>query len=122
VTRPFSSTQVNTSKVNSIKDLNLDYRNSYLGKDLTNTGRSINFFGQVNYKISNSITSNTNFSTSSSYSNGFMPYLYFMGDSAEICIEVTNLRETAEKDLLIFNRTLMAISKSEFKKQSCFRF
>ncbi|AYZ37915.1 TonB-dependent receptor [Chryseobacterium indologenes] len=70
-------------KVNSIKDLNLDYRNSYLGKDLTNTGRSINFFGQVNYKISNSITSNTNFSTSSSYSNGFMPYLYFMGDSAD---------------------------------------
>ncbi|AZA81268.1 TonB-dependent receptor [Chryseobacterium lactis] len=70
-------------KVNNIKDLNLDYKNSYLGKDLTNTGRSINFFGQVNYKISNSITSNTNFSTSSSYSNGFMPYLYFMGDSAD---------------------------------------
>lgn len=70
-------------KVNNIKDLNLDYKNSYLGKDLTNTGRSINFFGQVNYKISNSITSNTNFSTSSSYSNGFMPYLYFMGDNAD---------------------------------------
>lgn len=70
-------------KVNNIKDLNLDYRNSYLGKDLTNTGRSINFFGQVNYKISNSITSNTNFSTSSSYSNGFMPYLYFSGDYAD---------------------------------------
>ncbi|CAI8859727.1 TonB-dependent siderophore receptor [Chryseobacterium sp. IT-36CA2] len=70
-------------KVNNIKDLNLDYKNSYLGKDLTNSGRSINFFGQVNYKISNSITSSTNFSTSSSYSNGFMPYLYFMGDSAD---------------------------------------
>lgn len=69
--------------VNNIKDLNLDYKNSYLGKDLTNTGRSINFFGQVNYKISNSITSNTNFSTSSSYSNGFMPYLYFSGDYAD---------------------------------------
>ncbi|MFP3802685.1 hypothetical protein, partial [Paraburkholderia sp. SIMBA_027] len=41
-------------KVNNIKDLNLDYKNSYLGKDLTNTGRSINLFGQVNYKISNS--------------------------------------------------------------------
>jgi iron complex outermembrane receptor protein len=66
-------------KVSNIKDLNLDYKNSYLGKDLTNTGRSINFFGQVNYKISNSITSTTNFSSSSSYSNGFMPYLYFMG-------------------------------------------
>lgn len=70
-------------KVNNIKDLNLDYRNSYLGKDLTNTGRSINFFGQVNYKVSNTITSSTNFSTSSSYSNGFMPYLYFMGDDAD---------------------------------------
>lgn len=70
-------------KVNNIKDLNLDYKNSYLGKDLTNTGRSINFFGQVNYKISNSITSSTNFSTSSSYSDGFMPYFYFMGDSTD---------------------------------------
>ncbi|MFP7656444.1 TonB-dependent siderophore receptor [Chryseobacterium proteolyticum] len=70
------------NKVNNIKDLNLDYKNSYLGKDLTNTGRSINFFGQVNYKISNNITSSTNFSTSSSYSDGFMPYLYFSGDDA----------------------------------------
>ncbi|MCJ7933883.1 MAG: TonB-dependent receptor [Chryseobacterium sp.] len=69
-------------KVNTIKDLNLDYRNSYLGKGLTNTGRSINFFGQVNYKISKSMTSSTNFSTSSSYSDGFMPYLYFSGDDA----------------------------------------
>jgi iron complex outermembrane receptor protein len=67
-------------KVNHIEDLNLDYKNSYLGKDLTNTGRSINFFGQVQYKISNSITSSTNFSSSSSYSDGFMPYLYFTGD------------------------------------------
>ncbi|KPH11920.1 TonB-dependent siderophore receptor [Chryseobacterium sp. ERMR1:04] len=69
-------------KVNNIKDLNLDYKNSYLGKDLTNTGRSINFFGQVNYKISNNIKSSTNISTSSSYSNGFMPYLFFTGDDA----------------------------------------
>lgn len=67
-------------KVNNIKDLNLDYKNSYLGKDLNNTGRSINFFGQVNYKISNTIKSSTNISTSSSYSDGFMPYLYFTGD------------------------------------------
>lgn len=67
-------------KVNHIEDLNLEYKNSYLGKDLTNTGRSINFFGQVQYKISNSITSSTNFSSSSSYSDGFMPYLYFTGD------------------------------------------
>ncbi|ASK31124.1 TonB-dependent receptor [Chryseobacterium sp. T16E-39] len=67
-------------KVNNVKDLNLDYKNSYLGKDLNNTGRSINFFGQVNYKISNTIKSSTNISTSSSYSDGFMPYLYFSGD------------------------------------------
>ncbi|AZA78491.1 TonB-dependent receptor [Chryseobacterium sp. G0186] len=70
-------------KVKNVKDLNLNYKNSYLGKDLTNTGRSINFFGQVNYQISNSITSSTNFSTSSSYSDGFMPYLYFSGKDAD---------------------------------------
>ncbi|PIF43939.1 iron complex outermembrane receptor protein [Chryseobacterium sp. 52] len=73
------------AKVKSIKDFNLDYKNAYLGKDLTNTGRSINFFGQVNYTISNAITSSTNFSTSSSYSDGFMPYLFFAGN------EITDL-------------------------------
>ena len=91
-------------KVNNIKDLNLDYRNSYLGKDLTNTGRSINLFGQVNYKISNSITSTTNFSTSSSYSDGFMPYLYFSGDSADSMFRSDQSTRDSRKKSLNFQQ------------------
>lgn len=91
-------------KVNNIKDLNLDYKNSYLGKDLTNTGRSINFFGQVNYKVSKTITSTTNVSTSSSYSDGFMPYLYFAGDSADSMFRSDQSTRDSRKKSLNFQQ------------------
>jgi len=58
--------------------LNLDYKQSYTGDDLTQTSRSTNFFGQVKYKISEAWTSSTNFSASHSYSNGFGPYFYLL--------------------------------------------
>jgi iron complex outermembrane receptor protein len=63
-------------------ELNLDYKQSYTGNDLTQTSRTANFFGQVKYKISDAWTSSTNFSASHSYSNGFGPYFYLLaGDS-----------------------------------------
>ncbi|MEN0055090.1 MAG: TonB-dependent receptor [Mucilaginibacter sp.] len=63
-------------------ELNLDYKQSYTGNDLTQTSRTTNFFGQVKYKISDAWTSSTNFSASHSYSNGFGPYFYLLaGDS-----------------------------------------
>jgi iron complex outermembrane receptor protein len=63
-------------------ELNLDYKQSYTGNDLTQTSRTTNFFGQVKYKISDAWTSSTNISASHSYSNGFGPYFYLLpGDS-----------------------------------------
>jgi len=60
----------------------LDYRNSYMGSGLTQKSRSANIFGQVNYKISPSITSSTNLTSSHSYSDGVGPYFYLLPDAA----------------------------------------
>ena len=60
--------------------LNVDYRNSYMGSGLTQQSRSTNLFGQVNYRISPSFTSSTNISSSHSYSDGFGPYFYMLPD------------------------------------------
>ncbi|MVM31744.1 TonB-dependent receptor [Spirosoma sp. HMF4905] len=60
--------------------LNVDYRNSYMGSGLTQQSRSTNLFGQVNYQISPSFRSSTNISTSHSFSDGFGPYFYIIPD------------------------------------------
>ncbi|WP_229379982.1 TonB-dependent receptor [Fibrella forsythiae] len=60
--------------------LAVDYRNSYMGKGLSQTSNSTNLFGQVNYRISSSFTSSTNFSSTHSYSNGIGPYFYIIPD------------------------------------------
>ena len=56
--------------------LNIDYRNSYMGSGLTQQSNSTNLFGQVNYRFSPAFTSSTNISSSRSYSDGFGPYFY----------------------------------------------
>jgi iron complex outermembrane receptor protein len=56
--------------------LPLDYRQSYQGPGLTQDSRSINLFGQVQYRISPSFTSTTYLTSSSSYSDGFGPYFF----------------------------------------------
>ncbi len=61
---------------NRADQLNVDYRNSYMGPGLSQQTRSTNIFGQINYRISPSFTSSTNVSTSHSFSNGFGPYFY----------------------------------------------
>lgn len=66
------------TNIKDIEKMGLDYKNSYAGKGLYNTGRSNNLFGQINYKITDNIKSSTNISTSSSYSDGFGPYFYFV--------------------------------------------
>ena len=58
--------------------LNIDYRNSYMGSGLTQQSNSTNLFGQVNYRFSPAVTSSTNISSSHSYSDGFGPYFYLM--------------------------------------------
>ncbi|TDO24966.1 TonB-dependent receptor [Pedobacter duraquae] len=57
--------------------LGLDYKRSYHGSDLTQSSASNNFFGQMTYKLSDQWTSQTNYTSSYSYSNGRQPY-YFL--------------------------------------------
>ncbi len=58
--------------------LEVDYRNSYMGGGLIQQSRSTNLFGQINYRFSPTFTSSTNVSTSHSFSNGFGPYFYIL--------------------------------------------
>lgn len=62
-------------------ELNLDYDKSYMGGGFDQKSRSINLFGQVNYKLSENWTSSTNLTSSHSFSNGFHPYFYLVPDA-----------------------------------------
>jgi iron complex outermembrane receptor protein len=66
---------------NRADELGFDYKKTYLGNDLSMYSRSANFFAQATYKISDSWTSTTNASLTNSYSDGFGPYFYLLGDS-----------------------------------------
>lgn len=74
----FPTSQLGITNANQ---MNLDYKQSYMGSGLTQTHHNTNFFGQVNYKISNSFTSSTNFTLSNSFSDGFSPYFYLIPDA-----------------------------------------
>lgn len=64
--------------------LNLDYNRSFYNKDLTQVSRNVNFFGSMNYKISEQWTSQTVFSNTNSFSDGAGVYFYLRaGDSLE---------------------------------------
>ncbi|MBB6498198.1 TonB-dependent receptor [Pedobacter cryoconitis] len=61
--------------------LGLDYKRSYASNDLTQTYKSNNFFGQMNYKISDQWTSQTNYTSTYSFSNGRNPYFFLVPNS-----------------------------------------
>ncbi|WP_298738342.1 TonB-dependent receptor [uncultured Chitinophaga sp.] len=58
--------------------LKIDYKRSYVNDDIYQTARNINFFGQMNYKISGNWTSQTNFTMTNSFSDGPSPYFYLL--------------------------------------------
>jgi len=62
--------------------LGLDYKRSYHSNDLVQTSRNDNFFGQMNYKFSDKWTSQTNYTSTYSFSNGRAPYFYVLPNSA----------------------------------------
>ncbi|MFD2934240.1 TonB-dependent receptor domain-containing protein [Spirosoma flavum] len=62
-------------------ELNVDYRNSYMGSGLTQESRSTNLFGRIKYQLSSNFTSSTNFTFSNSFSNGLNPYFYLIPDA-----------------------------------------
>ena len=59
--------------------LNLNYKLAYQSNDLATTSDNVNFYGQVDYKISDHWTSQTNFATTNSSSSGYGPYFYLTG-------------------------------------------
>ncbi|OBS14284.1 TonB-dependent receptor [Elizabethkingia miricola] len=78
----FPSSVLGADRMDQISKYGYDYKQSYIGKGLTTTGKARNLFGQVNYKLNEYIKSSTNVSTSYSYSDGFNPYFYMAPKSA----------------------------------------
>jgi iron complex outermembrane receptor protein len=68
--------------VDRADELSVDYKRSYVNEDLYQTSRNINFFGQMNYKISDAWQSQTNFTSTSSYSDGPSPYFYLLSNAS----------------------------------------
>jgi iron complex outermembrane receptor protein len=67
---------------NRADQLNIDYKRSYASDDLYQTSRNMNFFGQMNYTISNNWKSQTSLSVTNSYSDGASPYFYLLSTGA----------------------------------------
>jgi iron complex outermembrane receptor protein len=78
---PFGGT-IAALGVNSADKLDIDYKRSFSRGDLSQKSRNTNFFGQMNYKISDQWTSSTNFTSTYSYSDGVNPYFYLISKSA----------------------------------------
>lgn len=66
--------------ITKVSDLNIDYNQAYVNDDVTQRSRSMNYFAQANYKISDKLTSQTLFTSSNSFSNGPGPYFYLGTD------------------------------------------
>jgi iron complex outermembrane receptor protein len=76
-----------TMGITKVSDLNIDYYNAYSNDNIKSYSRTINYFGQANYKFSNRLTSQTLFSSSNSFSNGASPYYYLVTDATAIGID-----------------------------------
>lgn len=63
---------------NRADGLDLDYRQTYSNGNLDQNSHSNNYYARVNYKINNQWSSQTDFSYSTSFSNGFYPYFYLI--------------------------------------------
>ncbi|GAB3641232.1 TonB-dependent receptor domain-containing protein [Spirosoma arcticum] len=64
-------------------ELNLDYRQSYMGNGLSQQSRSANLFGRVTYRLSPRFTSTTQLTSSHSFSDGFGPYFYLIPNAVQ---------------------------------------
>jgi iron complex outermembrane receptor protein len=80
----FFNTTVAQLGVNSADKLNLDYNRSYISNDLVLSSTNLNFSGQMNYKLSDNWTSQTNITVVNTSSYGPMPYFYLMPGNYQI--------------------------------------
>lgn len=70
--------------VTNANQVNMDYKNSYVGNGLTQTSNSANYFGQAHYRFSQNFSSSTNISYGQSYSNGREAYFYLVPNTTDI--------------------------------------
>lgn len=87
-------------------ELGIDYNRSYSANDIFQESKSNNFFVQANYTISEAWTSQTNFTSSYSFSDGSLPYYYLVPNSI-----VTGDANATGSDYL--TRAVQATSNSE---------
>ena len=74
----FPATQLNASNP---KELDIDYKRSYSAQDIFQVSKNNSFFGQMDYKISDQWRSQTNLTTTNSFSNGPQAYFYVIPNS-----------------------------------------
>lgn len=60
----------------------VDYRRSFFSDDLSQRSANTNFFGQLQYKISDKWSTQTNVTVTNSYSDGPGPYFYLLSNDA----------------------------------------
>lgn len=86
-----------SNKIQSIEDINFPYKKTFLGDDITYSTQMMNIFGQLNYKISSSWTSQTIFSRARSTINGYITALNGKSDTtiqASVIVGNTNFIAT----------------------------
>ncbi|MCH5600107.1 TonB-dependent siderophore receptor [Niabella ginsengisoli] len=66
----------------TVEELNMDFNRSYTSNDITYKTPTFNLFGQINYKLSDNWTSQTNLSRSVRKSDGYYSYIMFLDGSA----------------------------------------
>lgn len=74
--------------VSSADKLNIDYHRSFISNDLSMQSTNANFFGRMDYQLSDQWHSQTNVSLSSSTSYGPMPYFYLLPGNTQIARNV----------------------------------
>lgn len=74
----FFNTTIPDLGVDRADQLSADYKKSYQAGDIVQVSDNTNFYGNMEYKISDQWKSQTNFSTTSGSSEGALPYLYLI--------------------------------------------
>lgn len=74
--------------VSSADKLNIDYNRSFISNDLSMQSTNANFFGRMDYRLSDEWHSQTNVSLARSTSYGPMPYFYLLPGNSQIARNV----------------------------------
>jgi len=68
--------------VSRADQLPIDYKRSFFSDDLSQQSANTNFFGQLQYRISDKWSTQTNIAVTNSYSDGPSPYFYLLSNAA----------------------------------------